>query len=1286
MEQVRKDAETGVAEAKAAAQEASEKAAETAAKTEQVRQQAERGVTEAKAAAGAAQSSADKAADKADVLEKSLDATNAIVERHTTELGEVVTKVSNAQSTADSALGVATQVTQDAKEIKQTADRAYSDAQSALTQSSSLSQRADAIESNLTTNYYDKTHSDATYATKSSLKQTSDSITATVEKTYATKAALAGLQNIADNAVETWAGSVKPSASNAPASTWATDALKKQHSGDIYYDTSTGYSYRWGSTNGTAYAWTLIKDSDITKAIADAAKAQSAADGAQSGVDKLKTDIPATYATKTEVKQTSDAITSKVSETATVADNALSKATTVEQTANGLKTTVSEQATTINGQAKTISQLQQKADSLSSTITQVNGKADLALANTVNLLQNPGFETGDVTGWTIGPKTNATVNDSQPHSGTWKMLGSLSASRNNVTLASSPFTVTVGRTYRLTCWYYGDLPVEFGLSNASKPLEYTDYSNQSPASASGWTRLEREYTIRQGAPSRMCVRVSTGDITGLDATASKHVCFDDFTLSDVTDISKAQSTADTAITRTSKLEQSLDGFKTSVSQTYETKTDSLAKKTALEQSLNGFKTTVSSTYLSKTDAAKAYATQSSLSQTKDALTAQVASAAKTADTALAKSTTVETTANGLKTTVSEQAVTLRGHTSTLSTLTQKADSLSSQITQTNRLLDQQAIILNSGFETGDLTGWQTQGKWSVNNDGIHHSGEYRAICNLPDADQTSVIASLPFVVTPGRTYELVAFVCCESSFSIGFSAADKPFEYKDGWTAGFQGNTSNGYAFQRCAKRFAIPGGVTSVCARIAAGKAANSWLRVDDVSIADVTDDETTVTRVSKLEQNLDGFKTTVEETYAAKKDAAVSYSASGGNGKPKWVRLGTLVSAGGSSTVLIDLRTGNGYNGDQSQNSRVLIMIKDGDNGTQGATKAFGVSATRENCQTLKLDVRALASNKCEIWVYFPWDWYTVSYTLSGRYTSYTNNVTAQDAAPTNGVAQSIGYRLNPETLRDDVAGIYTTKAEFKVEKDKINASVAETTKTANGALTRVSKVEQTAQSLTVTLQSTTQTANAAKSNAANAQSRVGSLEACVKMTSDGVRVGKISNGTWDGYSALVGTDGYFRTKTKGGQDRFIAGPDKVYVRDNNNRPRIDFETGASDHYYLRIHPIQETAVTQVWTTGWNMFTPVSGMGVAINCSYGFRGGILCFRGRVTPTEPDSTLIDLNSITSIGTVGKASGNRNFLCVGSVNGTVRWVMLYIEANSTRVRISGKPDWVALDSLQIPQW
>lgn len=321
-------------------------------------------------------SDVDAVTQKAADLASDLDGTKATVEQVVTEQGEIKATVSNAVEKADQALQVSTSASQTATEAKTTATSAYQDAQSALTQSSVASQTANAVKTELETKYSTTDEIAEQYATKSLVEQTSQSITSTVEATYATKATVEALENIANNAVQTWMGSGVPTLSNKPASDWTTAELKSQHSGDIYYDTDTGYSYRFGSSDGKNYSWSLIKDTDISKAVADAAKAQQTAEGVSDEVTQLKTDIPATYATKTEVKQTTDSIKSSVSEVATTANSALSKATTVEQTAKGLQTTVTEQAEKLDGAVTTISQVSQRVDSVSSTITQVSGRVD----------------------------------------------------------------------------------------------------------------------------------------------------------------------------------------------------------------------------------------------------------------------------------------------------------------------------------------------------------------------------------------------------------------------------------------------------------------------------------------------------------------------------------------------------------------------------------------------------------------------------------------------------------------------------------------------------------------------------------------------------------------------------------------------------------------------------------------------------------------------------------------------------------------------------------------------
>ena len=89
---------------------------------------------------------------------------------------------------------------------------------------------------------------------------------------------IADLQNQVDGAIETWFYEGEPTLTNAPASSWTTDKDKDTHLGDLYYDNKTGKAYRFAK-DGNTYKWTIITDTDISKALSDASKAQETADG-----------------------------------------------------------------------------------------------------------------------------------------------------------------------------------------------------------------------------------------------------------------------------------------------------------------------------------------------------------------------------------------------------------------------------------------------------------------------------------------------------------------------------------------------------------------------------------------------------------------------------------------------------------------------------------------------------------------------------------------------------------------------------------------------------------------------------------------------------------------------------------------------------------------------------------------------------------------------------------------------------------------------------------------------
>lgn len=113
--------------------------------------------------------------------------------------------------------------------------------------------------------------SDAVQKNAEDLAEFSDTVTADIDN----------LQGQIDGNITTWFYDYVPTTSNYPASSWTTTELKNQHLGDLFYivnnDEDNGQVYRWAMIN-SAYQWILVEDAEVTKALADAAKAQDTAD------------------------------------------------------------------------------------------------------------------------------------------------------------------------------------------------------------------------------------------------------------------------------------------------------------------------------------------------------------------------------------------------------------------------------------------------------------------------------------------------------------------------------------------------------------------------------------------------------------------------------------------------------------------------------------------------------------------------------------------------------------------------------------------------------------------------------------------------------------------------------------------------------------------------------------------------------------------------------------------------------------------------------------------------
>lgn len=310
------DASAKASEATTKADDAVAKATEATTKANLVENKAE----EAKSAADSAKQAADEANAAAGNAKTSADNANQAATEAKNSADEANTAASNAQSTADSALSsaaqankdvgnVKTQITEINKEItsvKQDASTLRDDLTGQITtvketmeadyaKKSELS----STESNLKTEISKsaagiRTEVSQTYSTKKELEtttkaaQTAQSTADAAKKAAESNASdlanavskfngdISGLKDQIDGAIQTWFYDGIPNALTEPEVNWTTDKDRQTHLGDLYYDNQTGFCYRYMNQNGV-YSWGRIQDTEVTKALSDAAKAQNTA-------------------------------------------------------------------------------------------------------------------------------------------------------------------------------------------------------------------------------------------------------------------------------------------------------------------------------------------------------------------------------------------------------------------------------------------------------------------------------------------------------------------------------------------------------------------------------------------------------------------------------------------------------------------------------------------------------------------------------------------------------------------------------------------------------------------------------------------------------------------------------------------------------------------------------------------------------------------------------------------------------------------------------------------------
>ena len=206
------------------------------------------------------------------------------------------------------------------------------------------------------------------------------------------------MQSEIDGAIETWTGTSVPTLNNAPASAWTTASDRDKHVGDVYFNTTSGYNYRFtksGTGSSATYSWLQIKDTDITNALQRIQTAEGQITQFDSDISTLKTDT-GELKTKTqsletslgdkvdtttfnELEDTVDGHTQTISQHTTAISNKADSSTVTavtnrvsknEQDISGINTTIGELQTTVASKAdgSTVETISSKLNTVSDTV------------------------------------------------------------------------------------------------------------------------------------------------------------------------------------------------------------------------------------------------------------------------------------------------------------------------------------------------------------------------------------------------------------------------------------------------------------------------------------------------------------------------------------------------------------------------------------------------------------------------------------------------------------------------------------------------------------------------------------------------------------------------------------------------------------------------------------------------------------------------------------------------------------------------------------------------------
>lgn len=1173
-EQIRKDAQAGIDDARKQAQDAGAKAdgvrsdlqAETTAlkssisavdaKANQVKAAADKISQRVDADKAALDKSiadvdakAQAASDKGDKLAGQIGDVTTTVNGHATRLDALSTRIEGVASDGQATTKSLTSLRQTVTGLSSTVSQSTKTASDAMSKATQVEQTANGISANLSKNYTSTAESDKKYAAKTELKTTADGLQANITKS----------QRTADGAVT--AASKAQATADGINATLSKDYQTAKDS-DAKYGTKAELRATSNELSSSLSSVRQMADGAVTAA----SKAQQTADGISANLSKnyaTKADNDATYATRTSLKATSDSLAASINSTAKTAQGAVDKATNLEANLNGFKTTVAD-----TYQAKGIGD-----EIVENGIPNPDRPNKFCLEIVDGVFQRtfPGKENHV----DYGP--SEILHQIGPHRTVRYAI--------DVRLVSGKDTVAEGDSINAIGTDVG----WFAITVKLKDLVDGEWHS---------------YEAYQDLGNAVVTRVYMSSYVGSEG--AKVLQFRHVSVKDVTSEHKTYSTK-------SELTQTANSIKAEVTEVSQTATGAMSKVTTLEQTANGLSAKVGETARTLDATVQ---TMNQVKSTADSNKATISQVSTTANDALSRTSSLEQNLNGFKTAVSQTY----GRGSNLwvnptfdpdkPQITHLVDNVTAPNgSRVNLLASRDHFNAATDFpvvpgHTYVMTAYAKPvkgnlslraGIWYTKQTGGNSFDGYVDTESTTPLDDGWMTATWRFTCPYGKsrgcvffqienwppnncsTQWLVANVTCTDVTGLqpagDYATNSSLTQTADSIKASVTENARKADAAM--SKASSVEQTASGLSTRISeVAKKGDRTVQSLNTLSADVTGFKQTVqqtyatgARVSQLESSLDGFKSTVSQTYSPKSEvtnlaaSTVRRYGLNMNGAAAWYKIGFWQPLRQGSVAAIHVYTGAGTNGEEHQNSEFTIMLKKGWAGTSNNHRHdYGVNLIRQR-NAANVQVKAFAyhpsrqgpnTTPVDIWIYQPWGYggghYDVSYDGS-----WSNMTTVQEDAPVEDsehtLQSSVGYETLSntsyvdQTSRSVSLGVVeeykngqhgsalATKSDITAAKDSITSTVSSTYATKTGVTQVISsKITQNNNSLDVKFSTKTEmeaardTANTANSHASDAQSRVGSLESCIRMTSAGVRVGHIVNGDFQGYSALLNSAGSF------------------------------------------------------------------------------------------------------------------------------------------------------------------